>query len=187
MILRGVQGRRDRACDQLLARRREAPKREEDLSLRPATSAQSSGACNAKRDRTHPPFVRPSNNTLVSSAAASSFPSTFLHRTVPPPPFPPRPSLLLPSSLHPSPPLLISSSFHLTPSVAYRSRPDLTRDLYSAQNDLRRHLDGDSRGIKDNRGSVNATSNSNSPWSWRAAFGVINRRRMARKSGRRRY
>lgn len=31
----------------------------------PATSAESSGACNAKRDTTHPPFARLPNNTLV--------------------------------------------------------------------------------------------------------------------------
>lgn len=31
----------------------------------PATSAESSGACNAKRDTIHPPFARLPNNTLV--------------------------------------------------------------------------------------------------------------------------
>lgn len=37
-----------------------------------ATSAESSGACNAKRDRTNPPFARLPNNTLVFNHASSS-------------------------------------------------------------------------------------------------------------------
>lgn len=49
--------------------------------------------------------------------------------------------------------LLISSlpSTLLGSFVAYRSRPDLTRDLYSPRNDLRRHFSSDSRGTKDNQ------------------------------------
>lgn len=174
MILRGVQGRRDRACDQLLARRRQlSQKREEDPLLScPATSAQSSGACNAKRDRTHPPFVRPPNNTLVSSAAASSFPSsTSLHRAAPPPILPPPPSFLVSLNLIFLPPY--------SSSVAYRSRPDLTRDLYSPRNDLRRHFSGDSRGTEDNWNPLTRRSILYSPRFAPCRFQVVNRRRMA--------
>lgn len=198
MILRGVQGRRDRACDQLLSRAQREEGRQPGkriFSLCPATSAQSSGACNAKRDRTHPPFVRPPNNTLVSSAAASSFPSAFLHRTAPPPPHPPfflpsppPPSSLCPSCFSISSSLLISSSFHLAPFVRclpLSTRPH-PRSLLPAKRSPKVFQQRLARAAE--------TKDNQDPLTRRpillvvpCRFGVINRRRMARKSGRRRY
>lgn len=150
MILRGVQGRRDRACDQLLARRRQpSQKREEDPRPScPATSAQSSGACNAKRDRAHPPFVRPPNNTLVSSAAASSFPSAFLHRTAPPPILPPPP----PPPPPPFSSLLISSSFHLTTLYPLPTALDPTSPaIFTPRETISEDISAATHGTKDNR------------------------------------
>lgn len=155
VILRGVQGRQDRACDQLLALAQDAALAENGGSSLPRPlRAQSSGACNAKRDRTHPPSVRPPNNTLASSAAASSssfssspfspftsspFTSTSVyHRATPPSP----PSLL------PLLPARVSLNLIFLPalcSLPPTLDPTSPRDLYSPRNDFRRHFNGESR------------------------------------------
>lgn len=118
-------------------------KRKEDPLLSClATSAQSSGACNAKRDRTHPPFVRPPNNTLVSSAAASSFPSTSLHRApAPPPP-------ILPPSFSS---LLISSSFHLTLHLLPTALDPTSPAIFTPRETISEDISAATHGTKDNR------------------------------------
>lgn len=154
MILRGVQGRRDRACDQLLSRRRQlARKREEDplLSLPGNLRTKFWVLVRAMRNVTEP--TRPSSalltipSSLLPPLLLSRLPlyrTAQLHLLL----FSPLPHLHYLSlfSLN-----LIFSLPHSLSFVVYRSRPDLTRDLYSLRETISEDISAVTRGIKDNQ------------------------------------
>lgn len=138
MILRGVQGRRDRACDQLLARKRQLSRRRgKRILFSLAWQPPHKVLVRAMRNVTEP--TRPSSALLT--IPSSLLPPLLLSRL---PPYTAHSSTSYSTSF-----FLVSLNLIFLPpyssSIAYRSRPDLTRDLYSPRNDLRRHFSGDSR------------------------------------------
>lgn len=111
-----------------------------------STSAQSSGACNAKRDRTHPPFV-----SALLTIPSSLPPPLLLSRL-----YPLYTAHLLPSSLFISSSfsssLLISSFFHFTTLRSLPTALDPTSSaIFTPREMISEDISVATRGIKDNR------------------------------------